>query len=65
VLNNVFGGGEGGGRGWYHVIKKKIPLDYYLMPLQEITAFFTENFNKKNRSYDFFAFMFNLTKMPF
>ncbi len=33
--------------------------------LQEITTFFTMNFGQKNPPYDFFAPMFNLTKVTF
>jgi hypothetical protein len=34
-------------------------------PLQEITIFLTRNFGQKNLSYDFFAPMSNLIKVPF
>jgi hypothetical protein len=37
----------------------------HLTSLQEITASFTKNFNKKKPPYGFFALMSNLTKMPF
>jgi len=33
--------------------------------LQEILAFLTQNFSKKNPPYGFFAPMSNLTKVPF
>jgi len=35
------------------------------MPLQETTTFFIRDFSQKNLAYDFFAFMSNLTKLPF